>query len=80
MATNISNHSSFSKLGAFIFARQPRYLQAETHESLFERFAAWRERRAAEAELARMSDRELADIGVSRQGIRAAVRVHRAIR
>ena len=80
MATNISNPFSFGKLGALVFTRQPRFLNAETHPSLFERLASWWERRSAEAELKSMSYRDLADIGVRRQDIHAAVRVHRAIR
>jgi uncharacterized protein YjiS (DUF1127 family) len=78
MATNIHTQFSLSKLGEFLFARQTPLVEAETHKSLVEPFRAWRERRAAEKELAQMSDRNLADIGLTRQGIKAAVRARRA--
>jgi len=74
MTTNIVSQFSLSKLGEFLFARQTPHMEAETHKSLVEPFLAWRDRRAAEKELARMSDRNLADIGLTRQGIKDAVR------
>ncbi len=62
-----------SKFGDLLFTRQPAVLGAKTHKSLVaslsSRLGAWRERRLAAAELASLSDRELADIGVSRHEI-----------
>jgi uncharacterized protein YjiS (DUF1127 family) len=78
MTTNIHSHFSLSKLGELLFARQTPLVGAETHKSLVEPFLAWRERRAAEKELTLMSDRNLADIGLTRQGIKDAVRARTA--
>jgi uncharacterized protein YjiS (DUF1127 family) len=80
MATNIHNQSSLGKFSELLFVRQTPYEAAEKHKSLLDGFKAWRQRRAAEAELASLSDRDLSDIGLTRQGIPAAVRVHRPIR
>jgi uncharacterized protein YjiS (DUF1127 family) len=80
MATNISNQSSLSKLAELIFARQTPMVAAEQHASLINSFRAWRQRRAAAAELSGLSDRDLSDIGLTRQGIPAAVRGQRPIR
>jgi uncharacterized protein YjiS (DUF1127 family) len=72
MSSNISNPSSLGKLGGLLFARQTP--QAGQHKSLLDGFRAWRAARAAEDELYSLSDRDLKDIGLSRQTIRAAVR------
>jgi uncharacterized protein YjiS (DUF1127 family) len=68
MVTNI-NQFSLGKFGAMLFARQTPMVAAERHQGILASINAWRERRAASNELSRLSDRELADIGVSRQEI-----------
>jgi uncharacterized protein YjiS (DUF1127 family) len=73
MANTIHNHFSLGKFGAMLFARQAPINGAPTHPSLFEKFSAWRDRRAATRELSGLSDRELADIGLTRQEIASAV-------
>jgi uncharacterized protein YjiS (DUF1127 family) len=75
MTTHIHNHSSLSKITDLLFARQTPYVSAEQHKGLLNSLKAWQTRRAAEAELNRLSDRDLADIGLTRQSIPAAVRV-----
>jgi len=76
-----SNPLSLGKFGNLLFARQTPVLGTATHKSIFAslsaRLGAWRERRAAAAELAGLSDRELADIGVSRQEIPQVVMVRK---
>lgn len=79
MSTNITNPFSLGKFGDLLFTRQTPMVTAERHKSLLNSLKAWRARRKAEAELVSLSDRELADIGVSRQGIHAAVRTRRAV-
>jgi uncharacterized protein YjiS (DUF1127 family) len=74
MATNISEHRSLSKFGALLFARQTPLVAAERHRSLLSQFNNWRARRSAVAELSNLSDRELSDIGLTRQEIPVAVR------
>jgi uncharacterized protein YjiS (DUF1127 family) len=74
MSTNISDQRSLSKFGALLFARQTPLVEAERHSSLLGQFNAWRARRAATAELSGLSDRELSDIGLTRQEIPVAVR------
>jgi len=74
MATNISEHRSLGKFGALLFARQTPLVAAERHSSLLSQFRNWRARRAAAAELSNLSDRELSDIGLTRQEIPVAVR------
>jgi uncharacterized protein YjiS (DUF1127 family) len=69
MTTITHNHSLLGKLGAFFFVPQAQYIKAERHNSLVDGFKAWRERRAAIAELQRLSDRNLADIGLTRASI-----------
>lgn len=69
MTTNIQNSSTFGKVGALLFARQTPMVAAERHSSLLASLKSWRARRAAQTELSNLSDRELADIGVSRQQI-----------
>jgi uncharacterized protein YjiS (DUF1127 family) len=73
MANTIHNHSTLGKFGAMLFARQTPVAGAPTHQGLFAQFSAWRNRRAATRELSNLSDRELADIGLTRQEISAAV-------
>jgi uncharacterized protein YjiS (DUF1127 family) len=81
MANNIHNQFSLGKFGDMLFVRQTPMLCAETHPSITSRLAgrfnAWRERRSAAAELTGMSDRELADIGVTRQEIPTLIRIRR---
>jgi len=74
MATNISDQLSLSKFGALLFARQTPRVEAERHASLLTQLNTWRARRAAETELSGLSDRELADIGLTRQEIPVVVR------
>ena len=69
MTTHIHNHSSLSKITDLLFARQTPYVSAEQHKGLLNSLKAWQTRRAAEAELNRLSDRDLADIGLTRQQI-----------
>jgi uncharacterized protein YjiS (DUF1127 family) len=73
MANTIHNHFSLGKFGALLFARQTPMVGAERHKGIFEQFSEWREHRAATRELSGLSDRELADIGLTRQEISAAV-------
>ena len=74
MSTNIHNQPSLGKFGGIVFTRQRPKETAKRHKGLLEAFKAWRKRRAAEAELARLSDRALADIGLTRGEIRNVVR------
>jgi uncharacterized protein YjiS (DUF1127 family) len=68
-----SSFLSLGKFGGMLFNRQTPVRNAETHpgilSSLFGGFNTWRERRAAVNELAGLSDRELADIGLTREQI-----------
>ncbi len=69
MTNNIHNSFTLGKVGAILFARQTPMVAAERHPSVLESIKAWRARRAAQAELNHLSDRELADIGLTRQQI-----------
>ena len=71
MSFNISNTSSLGKRSEPL---RPAAQQAVRRPSLLDRFRAWRAARAAEAELFAFSDRDLKDVGLSRQDIQAAVR------
>ncbi|MDE8348229.1 MAG: DUF1127 domain-containing protein [Acidocella sp.] len=73
MTTNILNSFSLGKLGELIFTRQTPLVAAERHPTLLGSFRTWRERQSAKAELASLSDRELADIGINRQDIPSVV-------
>ena len=77
MSTTIHNPTTLGKLGALVFARQAPIMDAERHDTLANQFRAWRERRAVAAELSRLSDRCLADIGLTRQGIDEMLRAAR---
>ncbi|MDE8347151.1 MAG: DUF1127 domain-containing protein [Acidocella sp.] len=77
MTTNIHNHAALGKFGELLFTRQTPMVAAERHRGLLDSFRAWRERRAAAAELSNLSDRDLADIGLTRQDIPNAVRARR---
>jgi len=77
MFSTIHNPTTLGKLGALVFARQAPIMDAERHDTLVNQFRAWRERRAAAAELNRLSDRCLADIGLTRQGIDEMLRAAR---
>jgi uncharacterized protein YjiS (DUF1127 family) len=74
MATNISDQPTLSKLGALMFSRRSPLVEAERQQGVLAQFSSWRARRSAEAELSALSDRELADIGLTRQEIPAVVR------
>lgn len=69
MSTSIQNSSTLGKVSALLFARQSPMVAAERHTGLLASLKSWRARRAAQAELTNLSDRELADIGVTRQQI-----------
>jgi uncharacterized protein YjiS (DUF1127 family) len=73
MSTNISERGSLSKFGAFLFVRQTPLLGAERHKGWLQQLVDWRARRMASSELSALSDRELADIGLTRQEIPAAI-------
>ena len=73
MATQNYNSFSLGKVGSLLFVRQTPMFAAKRHPTLLGSLKAWRERRAAKAELASLSDRELADIGISRQDISSVV-------
>lgn len=77
MSATIHNHTTLGKLGALLFARQTPIMDAERHDTMVNRFRAWRERRAVSAELHRLSDRCLADIGLTREGINEMLRAAR---
>jgi uncharacterized protein YjiS (DUF1127 family) len=74
MATNISDQPTLSKLGALIFSRRSPLVEAERQPGVLAQLNSWRARRSAEAELSALSDRELADIGLTRQEIPSVVR------
>jgi uncharacterized protein YjiS (DUF1127 family) len=80
MATNIHNQPRLGKFGELLFTRQTPQVEAERHKSLLGSFKAWRKRRAAEAELSNLSDRGLADIGLTREDIGNAARMRRPSR
>jgi uncharacterized protein YjiS (DUF1127 family) len=67
MSSTIRNQATLSRIGSLVFTRQTPLFAAERHPSL----RNWRARRAAAAELDALSDRNLADIGVSRDDIPA---------
>jgi uncharacterized protein YjiS (DUF1127 family) len=77
----VSSAMSLGKFGDLIFTRQTPVSGADTHRGLFSaifgRLQNWRAERAASAELARLSDRELSDIGVSREQIASLTRIRR---
>lgn len=73
MSTSIQNSSTLGKVSALLFARQTPLVAAERHNGLLASLQSWRARRAAKAELNSLSDRELADIGVTRQQIAEVV-------
>ena len=77
MANTISNHFILGKLTGVFFARQCQFPDAPRHKSLFGAFSAWRQRRRASAELSGLSDRDLADIGLTRQQIPEVLRRRR---
>ncbi len=74
MSSTIQNHATLSRIGSLVFARQTPRVAAERHTSLLNSLRSWRERRAAIAELSSLSDRSLADIGLTRGDIPQAVR------
>ena len=71
---NTINHFSLGKFGALLFTRQPGFPEAPEHKGVFAALAEWRRRRRAAAELSGLSDRDLADIGLTRQEIPQAAR------
>jgi uncharacterized protein YjiS (DUF1127 family) len=74
MSSNIFNPSSLGKRGDQLSVRPAPQKGAVWLKSLLDGFRQWRAARAAEAELYAFSDRELADIGLNRHSISAAVR------
>ncbi len=74
MTTTITNQYSFGKFGELMFTHQRPQAAAERHQGLLDGFKSWRKRRAAQAELESLSDRELSDIGLKRANIREAVK------
>jgi uncharacterized protein YjiS (DUF1127 family) len=73
MSSTIRNQTNLSKVGSLVFARQTPYVAAERHAALLTKLRDWRARRAAAEELNALSDRSLADIGLTRDDIPAAV-------
>ena len=69
MSSIIENRSALSRIGDFVFTRQPPLTTAERHASLAKNLHSWRARNKAEAELSALSDRSLADIGLTREDI-----------
>jgi len=74
MSSTIKNQATQSRIGSLVFARQTPHVAAERHASLLNSLRNWRARRAAAAELSSLSDRSLADIGLTRGDIPRAVR------
>lgn len=58
---NASNRAPFGAVAAYAFV--------QFAASLREKFGAWRETRATRNALSRLSDRELADVGLTRADI-----------
>ncbi len=73
MSSSIHDRPSLSKLGAMVLARY-RPSRRAMRQNLLQAFITWRQRRAAAVELYAMSDRNLADIGLTRQDIPAVLR------
>jgi uncharacterized protein YjiS (DUF1127 family) len=73
MSSTIRNQATLSRIGSLVFVRQTPRMAAERHSSLLNSLRGWRERRAAAEELNALSDRSLADIGLTRDDIPAAV-------
>jgi len=78
MALNIPSPSPLSKLTDML--SPSRTTKQATPHALLARLAAWRRTRQAEAALSSLSDRDLADIGLTRQTIHTAVRSARSFR
>ncbi len=76
MSANISNNAALGKRVGVVFTRQAPVTGAPHHPTLLESFRAWRARRAARAELFALSDRDLADIGLTRLDIEDVVKTH----
>lgn len=74
MFSTNQNRATLSKTGSLVYARQTPRVAAERPASLLNALRGWRERRAAIAELNALSDRSLADIGLTRGDIPRAVR------
>jgi uncharacterized protein YjiS (DUF1127 family) len=74
MSSTIRNQATLSRIGSLVFARQTPLVSAERHASLLNALRGWRERRAATMELSSLSDRNLADIGLTRGDISRVVR------
>jgi uncharacterized protein YjiS (DUF1127 family) len=71
MTTATFNHGALAKFGAFFFVPQAPRAGAKRHTGLLNALRRWRERRAAIAELSSLSDRDLADIGLTRDDLPA---------
>jgi uncharacterized protein YjiS (DUF1127 family) len=74
MSSTIKNQATLSRIGSLVFARQTPLVSAERHASLLNALRVWHNRRTAAQELSSLSDRNLADIGLTRGDIPAAVR------
>jgi uncharacterized protein YjiS (DUF1127 family) len=74
MSSTIRNQDNLSRIGSLVFARQTPHVAAERHASLLNKLRDWRARRAAAEELSALSDRSLADIGLTRDDIPTVVR------
>jgi uncharacterized protein YjiS (DUF1127 family) len=78
----LPNRLPLGKLAGFFFVPQrgiklASYRAAERHPSLVSSLTTWRARRAAERELETLSDRALADIGLTRADIpRITAEIH----
>jgi len=73
MSSTIRNQANLSRIGSLVFARQTPQVAAERHTALLNKLRDWRARRAAAEELNALSDRSLADIGLTRDDIPTVV-------
>ena len=74
MSSTIRNQTALSRVESLVFARHTPSVAAERRSTLLDGLRRWRERRAAEDELNSLSDRSLADIGLTREDIPRIVR------
>lgn len=74
MSSTIKNQATLSRIGSLVFARQTPNVAAERHASLLNNLRRWRDRRTAAEELRSLSDRNLADIGLTRDDIPSVIR------
>ncbi|WP_298283412.1 DUF1127 domain-containing protein [Acidocella sp.] len=71
MTTTAFNHGNSAKFGGLFFVPQALRSGSPLRVELANAFRRWRERRSAIAELDSLSERELADIGLSRADLPA---------